>query len=243
MQKDINNRWNALPDVLRWEVFSIDNDSLLEAAAEHYSLNDNQYNTLSNLVLYVLLGFLQPKEIIKELQSALSLSPQQALDIFRVLDGKIFSRIANELRSFSLSFRTQQDVEDVEEPQTQETVSLKQKPQEVREKEEYTPASFSQVQMPSQQEKPQKEEIVAPEKNEGQAVPDGPFMIHSSDEITPSQSIQKPRIRRSLGGVSGVFGSSASSKEKTTPSSQVQVQIPHNEEEVKTVHYSDYEPS
>lgn len=242
-QKDINNRWNSLPDVLRWEVFSVDNDALLEAAAEQYSLSDDQYNTVSNLVLYVLLGFLQPKEMIRELQSSVPFSPQQALDVFRVLDERIFSRVAQELRSFSVSFKTQEYAEDVEEPQTQETVSLKQKPQEVRQREEYTPASFSQVQTPPQEEVPQKEEVATPQKEDDQVVSDEPFMIHSSDEVASPQSAQKPRIRRSLGGVSGVFGSSVSSKDKSSSLSQAQVEIPQGEEEVKTVHYSDYEPS
>ena len=243
-QKDINNRWNSLPDVLRWEVFSIDNDNLLEAIAGQYSLNDNQYNVLSNLVLYVLLGFLQPKEMIKELQSSIPCSPQQALDVFRVLDEHIFSRVANELRSFSLSFKVQEDIDDVQEPQTQETVLLKREPQEIKQKEEYAPASFSQIQTPSpQKEAPHQEEVTIPKEEDDQTISDEPFIIHSSDEIVSSQSAQKPRIRRSLGGVSGVFGSSVTSKDTSSSFFQAQVEIPHDEEKVKTVHYSDYESS
>lgn len=246
-QKDINSRWDVLPDLLRFEVFSVENDALLEDIANKYSLSDDQYPILANNVLYVLLGFFQPKEIIKRIQGELSLSPQQAMDVFGILDKNIFSRVSDDIRSFSMVYKRQDiEEEDVHEIETQETVSLKQKQEEPKVKEVYIPPTPpSQVGTTSSFQKESSQESIAQKEirkePEPQEVSDEPFMIHSTDDV-PSQQIQKPRIRRSLGGVSGVFGSSTPSSEKKSNFSEAQVEIPRSED-VKTVHYSDYEPS
>lgn len=242
-KEEIKTRWDNAPIEIRQEIFSFKNDDIIEQIASNFSLDDTQHKQLLDGVFYVLLGFIEVKGMIGYIRNKLHLSPQVSIELFKILDERIFSRVANELRSFSLSFKVQEDIDDVQEPQTQETVSLKREPQEIKQKEEYAPASFSQIQTPPSQKEASQEEVVVSKKEDDQVISDEPFMIHSSDEIISSQSAQKPRIRRSLGGVSGVFGSSVTSKDASSSLSQAQVEIPHSEEKVKTVHYSDYEPS
>lgn len=91
-------RWDMLPDNLREGLSSEENSSFLERLAKSENLPANKFKIFSKLAGYVMLGFIHPDDLGKELQDNLHVPFQTAKNIETALKEKVFNLYSEDLQ-------------------------------------------------------------------------------------------------------------------------------------------------
>ena len=84
-------RFLTIPPVLQQAIFSVQNAEIIARVAEENHLNDSRSAKLSEGVGWVLLGFMHPEDLAKELQEEASIPAQTATAIAGSIASKIFN--------------------------------------------------------------------------------------------------------------------------------------------------------
>src|SRR5437868_624950 len=90
-------RWDIIPENLREALSSDDSTAILEEACELEHVPDDEIATVSRLSGYVLLGFLAPQDLAREVSEAAGVDEKGAQRIAQHLDEKIFAPLRNEI--------------------------------------------------------------------------------------------------------------------------------------------------
>ena len=90
-------RWDTLPESLREALFSETNSDFLWKTCEDEHLPEEKINVVAKVMGYVLLGFIHPEDVARELKERLNLDPKSAKTIEDALKGRIFTPLAADL--------------------------------------------------------------------------------------------------------------------------------------------------
>lgn len=96
-QQQISERWDTLPMSLREALYSPEYGKTIWKIGVEYHLDDRKIGIIVGIAGYVILGFLQPEDVAKEIREGLNLNPEIANSIAREIDRKIFSPIKSDL--------------------------------------------------------------------------------------------------------------------------------------------------
>jgi hypothetical protein len=97
-KKIIFQRWDSLPDNLREALASEENSNLLERLSKSESLPPEKFKDFSKFAGYVMLGFIHPDDLGKELQDNLHLPFQTAKNLQTTLKEKVFDLYTEDLQ-------------------------------------------------------------------------------------------------------------------------------------------------
>lgn len=91
-------RWDALPDNLKEALTSEENSSFLERLGKSENLPADKYKLFLKLSGYVMLGFIHPDDLGKELQESSHIPLQTAKNLETALKEKVFNLYAEDLK-------------------------------------------------------------------------------------------------------------------------------------------------
>jgi hypothetical protein len=90
-------RFTIVPEPLRDAVFSLQTAEIMNGIAQQYHLDAAKMDVVSDIVGWVLLGFMHPEDVSREIQTQLNLPTQAAADISKSIDSKIFASLRDDL--------------------------------------------------------------------------------------------------------------------------------------------------
>jgi hypothetical protein len=96
-RQQILDRYDTLPESLKDAGFLPYNTLLIKKIGESNHLTEEKISTISQLVGYVLFGFIHPEDLAKEIRESLNLNPEIANSIADEIDRKIFNPIRTDL--------------------------------------------------------------------------------------------------------------------------------------------------
>jgi len=257
--QQILNRYDTLSENLKAAGFSPFNTKIIYQISREQHLTDDKIPKISELVGYVLFGFIHPEDLAKEIKESLNLNPEIANSIAVEIDRKIFALIRADLEKVyapvvALAEEGQPPIEEAldlrgkikaEEPvvskvEPPKIVPVKEKPEE-KKVEELQPSSVPRVE-PLEATPPPAE--IKPEA-------EGPMIIHKEAEFKPLAETKK-----SLGGLFGFLRKGKKEEKKISPvKAQVEIGLgtkPHELEheitqkepseppKVRVVHYTEF---
>lgn len=97
-QQQAIERYDSLPQVLKEALFSQESDELIWRIGEAHHLNDEKKSILTTIVGDVIMGFLHPDDLRRELQEVLGIDIRIAASISREVNKRIFYPIRDEIR-------------------------------------------------------------------------------------------------------------------------------------------------
>ncbi len=261
-------RYDTLSDVLKDAGFSIQNVQIIRRIGEENHLSYDKVLVISELVGYILFGFIHPEDLAKEIRESLNLNPEIANSVAEEIDRKIFSPIRTDLEKVYAP------------PSEEEVLDLRAVAREAKPVEE---VAFSRVEAPiaeagaaatspvetpkiiPQEEKP---ETVKPPEISPIAAPSAPvlpaaepgpvatseaepFIIHKEAEFKPLSETKK-----SLGGLFGFLRKGGEEKLEKAEPVRAQVEIGDKSlkaeplkitktepPKVRVVHYTEFQPA
>jgi hypothetical protein len=90
-------RFTTIPPRLQDAVFSEQTAEIMDGIAQQYHLTDEKAAGVGKIASYVLLGFLHPEDVAREIQAQVALPAPLAADISKSLDAKIFAALRDDL--------------------------------------------------------------------------------------------------------------------------------------------------
>ncbi len=120
-------RRDVIPDILREEIYGIQNDQILDNLQTKFQLSEDVRFLIEGKMQYVFLGFLRIKDLFEELVQDVKLDSKTALAVFQELDQKVFANHRAEIENNYRNFQTGSRItpEEVEPIKTQEQVLLR----------------------------------------------------------------------------------------------------------------------
>ena len=91
------DRWGTLPDVLREAIVSESNSDFIWKACNDEHLPDEKIPVVTKLTGYVLLGFLHPEDVAKEIKERLGIDPKTASLVEDSLNKRVFAPLRADL--------------------------------------------------------------------------------------------------------------------------------------------------
>lgn len=207
------NRWDKLPMVLREAVFSERNADILWSVCEGQHLPENKIFRVASLVGDVLMGFIHPDDLAKEIKETLALNPIIIDSIVKEVNNKIFSPIRSEInKALALPILTEEEIEaeeaagkakEAEEPTISDII---------KEGVKYTKPEGGEAEPMKIIPTNAGEKIVIPQSLEGSAVAeamaDKPVILQREEEFKPVSGAKK-----SLGELFGFLSGKEIKKE------------------------------
>ncbi len=256
-EKQIQNRWDLLPEELRDAIFSEENNALIDSIGEDYVLTEKQKENLSRIVSDVIFGFISVADAEKQIKEELEVEPEEAADISKRITAKIFAPLKTQIEKiFSPSEKESGNQAATSVPSAPFSLDklnvLEIKPEPV------SPVAGLpkiDVQAPAENKPVSFNEVIKPGQTKPEEKPAAPFVLHKEEEAKPVLGSKK-----SLGGLFGFlnkkpvkeesgagvavqvdFGSdSAASQEKPAASGMVSTK---REPASKIIHYGAAEES
>lgn len=109
------NRWDKLPMILREAMFSERNADILWGVCETQHLSEDKIRKIAALAGNILLGFIHPEDLAKEIKDAVGINSEIAEIIAKEIDRKIFTPIRSEVdKAYALSFTAEEEIEESE---------------------------------------------------------------------------------------------------------------------------------
>jgi len=96
-QKQLRERFEELPEVVRNAITSADVQKQLRAVSEKHQLHIDQWGKLENEVMLTLLGFQEPAELPANIQNEVSISAEEAQSLAVDINTIVFEPIRQEL--------------------------------------------------------------------------------------------------------------------------------------------------
>lgn len=96
-QKQLAERFKTLPKVVQDAIMSADVQKRLRELATTHKLHVDEWGTLENEVMLTLLGFQQPEDLGKNLQSELGVAQEEAYSLAQGINTIVFEPIRHEL--------------------------------------------------------------------------------------------------------------------------------------------------
>ena len=251
-KKQVIERWNAMPDILRDAINSSIFMDDLDAIEQNYHLSDSKVIQLSRLIRGVFYGLIHTEDLYKEIRDALGIDPRLALEIYHEIDNKVFQSVKKEIEDNYIRFRLGATKEsEINQPKsTTSQVVLREGPEIVNLKPE-TPVEVQSTKLKiegvSAVEKPKgpapvsmgaiqkkvevsNSTVTPPVQNTGQeknAVPQGPFILHKMEDVQSIAGAQAtaPYKQTSFGGYFGSMKTAGMQKPKESISS-ARVEMP-----------------
>jgi hypothetical protein len=90
-------RWDALPPVLREAMFSPANGEMIWRVGEEHHLKEEQIATIAGICGNIVMGFLHPEDLAKEIKTDTGVDERLAQAIAREIDRKVFSPLRSEI--------------------------------------------------------------------------------------------------------------------------------------------------
>jgi hypothetical protein len=269
--QEVSIRYDTLSDVLKDAGFSIQNVQIIRRIGEENHLSYDKVLIISELVGYILFGFIHPEDLAKEIRESLNLNPEIANSIADEIDRKIFAPIRIDLEKVYappseeevLDLRTKTE-EKPQEPavKVELPISGEVRPPEV--KPQYLEVEPPEIKEPKKEVQLPKVEIsekppaVSPsvEVAAGEAEPPvvseaEPFIIHKEAEFKPLSETKK-----SLGGLFGFLKKKGERLEEKAEPARAQVEIGDKSlktepskitktepPKVRVVHYTEFQPA
>ncbi len=111
-KQQVNNRWDKLPIILREAVFSERNADILWRVCEDQHLPENKIYRVASLVGDVLMGFIHPDNLAREIKEMIALNPVIIDSIIKEINSKIFAPIRSEInKALILPIPTGEEIE------------------------------------------------------------------------------------------------------------------------------------
>ncbi len=242
--QQILNRYDTLPESLKDAGFLPYNTLLIKKIGESNHLTGEKISTISQLVGYVLFGFIHTEDLAKEIKTELNIAPEIANSVAQEIDRKIFTPI-------------RADLEKVYQPPTEEALDLRAKVEPPTEVEmpkaepiavEISKAEEQKIVPVEEKKEIQYQEVQPPKINGQYGEEEGPVIIHKEVEFKPLSGTKK-----SLGGL---FGFLRKDKEEKISPVKAEVEIGELKEEsekreakseeqkeppkVRVVHYTEF---
>jgi len=214
-------RWDTLPDNLKEALFSEYNADILWQVCRTQHLTEDKIKIIATLAGDVILGFIHPEDLAKEIRESLNLNPEIANSIANEIDRKIFSPVKTDLEKVYappseeeiLDLRAKTEEKSQEPAVKVELPKVEPVPKIITPEEEIKP---QEVQPP--EVKPQFGEVEPPKIGVGEAEP---LIIHKEAEFKPLAETKK-----SLGGLFGFLRKGKKEEEKISPvKAQVEIGI------------------
>ncbi|MDI6717717.1 MAG: hypothetical protein QMD86_01560 [Patescibacteria group bacterium] len=253
-EQQIQKRWDVLPENLKEALFFEQNADIVWTACEAQHIPDYKIETIAIIVGDVILGFIHPEELAKEIQNSLNLNINIANEIAKEVDRKIFSLIKGDLEqiyappalevekesTIDLRYKQFDILGKTDEPKliniTEEAGYIAPNVKIEKQKMDFNISRNESLEAPA--------EISEAVKQEGEVAP---MIIHQQSEFKPTIA-----LKSSLGGL---FGLRRKGAEPAAPQPIVaQVSLSPEEDlkkdepktastekpKVKIVHYSDF---
>ena len=96
-KEQLDSRWDSIPEILREAMSSEANSDTVWKTAEGEHLPEEKIMTASKLVGYVLMGFIHPEDLARELHDNLGIDKRIAASIAEPINKKIFQPLREEL--------------------------------------------------------------------------------------------------------------------------------------------------
>lgn len=110
------SRWDKLPMILREAIFSERNADILWSVCETQHLSEDKIYKIANLTGDILMGFIHPEDLAREIKDAVGLNSEIAEIIAKEIDRKIFAPIKSEIDKASvLPLTSGEEIEKSEE--------------------------------------------------------------------------------------------------------------------------------
>ena len=90
-------RWDALPPVLREAMFSPANGEIIWRVGEEHHLKEEQIAQIAGICGNIVMGFLHPEDLAKEIKTSIGIDERLAAAISREIDRKVFSPLRSEI--------------------------------------------------------------------------------------------------------------------------------------------------
>src|SRR3989344_9558790 len=97
-KQQINERWDATPEILRESLCSFENGKIIWQIGKEQHLDDKKIGIIAALSGYAIYGFIQLNDLAKEIKANLNLHSEIADSIAKEIESKIFSSIKNEMK-------------------------------------------------------------------------------------------------------------------------------------------------
>lgn len=92
-------RWDAVPDTIKEEIISETNADFVWKVCEDEHLPENKKRGVARITSYVVLGFIHPGDLAREIADELSINQKIADAIAEAINTRIFIPLGNELNS------------------------------------------------------------------------------------------------------------------------------------------------
>ena len=96
-KQQIDARWDILPVNLREILYSPDYGKIIWDVCEANHLTNEKIGKIAGLCGYVIMGFIHPEDLAKEIKNATGIHSEIAETIAKEIDRKIFTPIGNEI--------------------------------------------------------------------------------------------------------------------------------------------------
>ena len=204
-KQQIDARWDILPVNLREILYSPDYGKIIWDVCEANHLTNEKIGKIAGLCGYVIMGFIHPEDLAKEIKNATGIHSEIAETIAKEIDRKIFTPIGNEIDKIYAPAETLAEKKITEENAPAEisvnhVIDLRAKPEEAE--------PIGPLPAMPRPENFTDEELVnlrtfeksGGAKEEKESKPaggsDAPVIIHKEAQFKPV-----PTLKRSLGGM------------------------------------------
>jgi len=241
-------RWDTLPDNLKEALFSEYNADILWQVCRTQHLTEDKIKIIATLAGDVILGFIHPEDLAKEIRESLNLNPEIANSIANEIDRKIFSPVKTDLEKVYappseeeiLDLRAKTEEKSQEPAVKVELPKVEPVPKIITPEEEIKPQEVQPPEIKRQYGE------VEPPKTEAE-----PFIIHKEAEFKPLSETKK-----SLGGLFGFLRRGGEEKLQKVESVKAEVKIGDKSlkteppkitktepPKVRVVHYTEFQPA
>lgn len=245
-RKQIVERWNLMPDILREAVTSSLLMDDLDAIQNNYHLSDAKTIQLSKLVRGVFYGLIHSEDLYKEIKDVLQIDPRLALEIYHEIDKKIFQSVKKDIEDNFIKFKLgavkESEISRTEQVPSQvvlkggpeiinlkpETSSFGVTPTKIKiesatleKTKEPGPVSLGNIQSTTNSQQPTIKPTQFENKPENKTIPEGPFILHKMDEAQSVSGTQATSgyKQTSFGGYFGSMKTVGTQKPQDTISS------------------------
>jgi len=97
-QKQIDDRYDSLPEILKDALWSVATADEIDRISNSHHLEDKKASRMAKITGYVIMGFLHPDDLRRELQEVLGIDIRVAASLSRDINKKILSPIIEDIR-------------------------------------------------------------------------------------------------------------------------------------------------
>jgi hypothetical protein len=226
-EQQIQKRFDSLPKEIKNVLDSKNDIEIVRQICRNHYLDEERTLMVEQLTGLVLLGFVLPDELSREISKNLNLNIKHSADIAAEIDRKIFAPIRSDLEKVykplsSGTLSEEKEVLDLRKTETEKEISEEPKKETVFEEPKVISLEEKKEEIKTEEVKPIEvaEEKIQPQITQSPITElphEGPVIIHKEDEIKPIAETKK-----SLGGL---FGFLRKSKEERISPVKAQVEI------------------